>query len=258
MVLTVIIILIVVLLNPNTRYKKLSITQTKWDSIIEARTASDSLQLDEIQFNDYILPIDKNADTIYYSLVNDSKTKYNPNISFEANQDKVKLAILEDDITDKKVHSDYQFKMMIYDNEEYHIYNLVCTDFPILNITYNTDEMSKNKDKNISVDISVFDNMETSTKRVTNSKGILDIHNINGNKDYNLKLTMKSPGKNQRKNSISIFNMSPHNEYLLTQEEVVNTDGPKDFKVELFINNEYQGQYSIKNGMGNVPKMQQQ
>jgi len=44
--------------------------------------------------------------------------------------------------------------------------------------------------------------------------------------------------------------MDPHTEYLLVPaetEEYTNTENPpKSFRVELFVNNEYQGQYSLK------------
>ena len=256
-ILTVFIIILIILLNPSKRYQKLFINESKWESLQESKTSNDNLKLERIEFNEYNLVIDEASDTIYYSIVNDNQTKYNPNVSFESNEDNVKLAILEDEITDEKVHSDYSFKLMIYNKQYYHIYNLVCTDFPIVNIVYDTNTDIE-KTKNIDVDISVFDNMEQSGKRITNSKGELDIQEIDGKKEYKLKLTTVSPGRNERKNHLSIFSMDPHNEYLLTKENEIPVDNPidapRDFKVELFINNEYQGQYSIKNGKGNIPK----
>ena len=251
-ILTAIIIILVIVLNPSKRYEKLSIDESKWESLQASRQVNDDLQLEKIEFNDYSLIIDEEADTIYYSIVNENQTKYNPNVSFEANEEHVKLAILKDKITDEKVHSDYQFKMMIYSHQEYHIYNLVCTDFPIVNIIYDTHGIMP-KEKNIDVNISVFDNMEKSSKRVTNSQGILDILKDNGNKEYKLKLTTNSLGRNERENHLSIFQMDPHNEYLLTQEEGI---GKKSFKVEFFINNEYQGQYLLqqRDDKNNIPR----
>lgn len=243
-ILTALIIILVILLNPSKRYEKLSIDEGKWESLQASRQASDDLQLEKIEFNDYSLIIDEGTDTIYYSIVKENQTKYNPNVSFEASDNHAKLVILKDEITDKKVHSDYQFKMMIYNSDEYHIYNLVCTDFPIVNINYDIYGIMP-KEKNIDVEVTVFDNMEKSSKRITNSQGVLNILKEEGRKDYKLKLTTNSPGKNERENHLSIFQMDPHNEYLLTQEEEL---GQKNFKVELFINNEYQGQYSLQQG----------
>lgn len=253
-ILTLIIIILVIVLNPSRRYQKMSISEDKWDSIIESRTYSANLTIDEIRFNDYDLVIDKDSNTIYYSLVNDSKMKYNPNVSFEASDDSAKLVILEDEITDEKVKSDYKFKMMIYNKDEYNTYDLACTDFPIVNINYNEVD-GAGKKRNIPIDLYLFNNREKTPNRVTISDGKLDIlDNENGSNDYKLTLFMDSIGRNRRENHVSIFDMDPHNEYLLTQAEEGGGQGPKNFKVELFINNDYKGQYSLRSNGG----MQQQ
>lgn len=244
-ILTIIIIILVIVLNPNKRYKKLFVSEAKWDSIIQSRSSSKDLVLESIEFNDYGLIIDESSNTIYYSLVNDNKTKYNPNVSFSANEESVKLAILSDEITDEKVHSDYQFKIMIYNNSEYHIYNLVCTDFPILNITYTSSQSSKNKDKNIPIEIFLFNNLENTPNKIIKSMGKLDIINKNSEMEYKFKLFMNSPGKNKRENHISIFNMDPHNEYVLTTSEE-NQQRARSFKVELFVNGKYEGLYLLR------------
>ena len=63
---------------------------------------------------------------------------------------------------------------------------------------------------------------------------------------------MTSPGKNKRDNKISILNMKPNSEYVLTEiksEEtqiIENDKEPRNHRVELFINNEYKGVYSLK------------
>ena len=64
-----------------------------------------------------------------------------------------------------------------------------------------------------------------------------------------------SPGKNIRDNKISILNMKPNSEYILTAvtnneensiEESIDTNKePKSNRVELFINNEYKGMYTL-------------
>ena len=173
-ILTAIIIILIIVLNNAHRYNTLSISEDKWNSIIEERSRNKYLSLKWIKFNDYNLAIDKYNNKIYYSLINNSKTKYNPNVSFSTNADGVKLAILSDEMTDEKVHSNYEFKIMIYTSNEYHINKLICTDFPILNITYK-NAVGENKNKNIDIDIYLFDNLENSTNRVTMSNGKLDI-----------------------------------------------------------------------------------
>ncbi len=248
-VFTAIIIFLIFFLNPSHRYNSISITENKWNSIKDARTENDNLVLEDIEFNDYNLIIDKNNNTLYYSLVNDSKNKYNPKVTYKTANKNVKIAVLLDEITDEKVKSNYKFKIMIYNETEYHIYNLVCTDLPLLNIKYN--ENLEDKQKNIPIEIYLFNNLSNTTNKITISSGKLIIN------DENLlfSLNKMSPGKNIRDNKISILNMKPNSEYILTAvtnneaaniEEIENTKRDhKNHHVELFINNEYRGIYSL-------------
>ncbi|MBR3002260.1 MAG: hypothetical protein IKF38_01630 [Clostridia bacterium] len=244
-ILTAIIILLIILLNPSKQYKKLSINESSWNEIISTRTANERLALLDIEFNDYNLIIDKNSSTLYYSAVNGSKYKYNPNVSFKATGKNVKIAILSDEITDEKVQSNYKFKIMIYNDIEYHIYNLVCTDLPILNFNYK--ETVGNKLKNIPMEMYLFDNLSNAVNRITVSSGKLKINQDN----YIFSLNMLTPGKNVRENNKSLLNMKPNNEYILTaindrNETMQPARTPYSQRVEVFINNEYKGKYLLE------------
>ena len=140
-VFTAIIIILIIMLNPSHEYNKFIVSESKWNSIIESRTENNKLTLEDIKFNDYKLIIDEKNNTLYYSLVNDNQNKYNPNISYSSNNKNAKIVILSDEITDEKVKNNYLFKIMIYDEKEYHIYNLKCTDLPILDISYDKKEI---------------------------------------------------------------------------------------------------------------------
>ena len=231
-VFTCLIIIFIIALNPSHKYNNLSISESKWNGIKNSRVENKNLVLEDIKFNDYKLIIDENNNIIYYSLVNDSPNKYNPTISYNASKS-IKLAILLDEITDEKIKSNYQFKIMIYDEKEYHIYNLKCTELPILNISYNKDEEIKHT--NIPMEMYLFDNLSNIPNKITISRGKIKMNEDN----YIFSLNMLTPGKNKRENKLSILNMKPHSEYVLTK--VNNT-----FRnVELFINNEYKGVYSL-------------
>ena len=242
-VFTAIIIILIIMLNPSHEYNKLIVSESKWNSIIESRTENNKLTLEDIKFNDYKLIIDEKNNTLYYSLVNDSQNKYNPNVSYRLNNKNVKLAILSEEITDEKVKNNYQFKVMIYDEKEYHIYNLKCTDLPILNISYDKNE--EIKQKNIPMEMYLFDNLSNLSNRITISSG-----NLKVNEDkYTFSLHMLTPGKNKRDNKLSILNMKPNSEYTLTkldnsqlQEDIINVENKKH-RVELFLNSEYKGVY---------------
>lgn len=242
---TLIIIVLIFVLNPSHKYNSLSISESKWKAIQEARIESKNLILEDIKFNDYKLIIDEKSNTLYYSLINDSQNKYNPNVSYSINSKNGKLAVLSEEITSEKVKSNYQFKIMIYDEKEYHIYNLKCTDLPILNISYNGNE--EISEKNIPMEMYLFDNLSNIPNKITISSG-----KIKENEDELIfSLNMLTPGKNKREHRISILNMKPNSEYKLTkvdnlqlQEDNKNIENRKH-RVELFLNNEYKGVYSL-------------
>ena len=153
---TVMVIILIIVLNPSSKYKKLSISESKWNSFKDSRTENNNLRLEDIRFNDYKLIIDEKSNTLYYSLINDSSNKYNPKVVYNANNN-LKLAVLEDEITDEKIKNNHEFSIMIYNEKEYHIYNLKCTDLPILNISYNqNDETNKNS---FPMELYLFDNL---------------------------------------------------------------------------------------------------
>ena len=82
------------MLNPSNKYSKLSINESKWNSIKQTRIDNKNMILEDIVFNDYKLIIDEKNEILYYSLVNDSQNKYNPNVTYSTNYKNVKLAEL--------------------------------------------------------------------------------------------------------------------------------------------------------------------
>lgn len=207
---TIAVIAFIIVTNPKYSLESISINQNNWDEIISTRTINDNVSIKKIEFNDYSLIIDEDDSTIYYSIINESDDKYTPYISYKTSVGNYKLAFLNDEINKDKVLNNYDFKFMIYNETNYRIYTLKCTSMPTLNITY--DESSNTDSEAIPVNIYLFDNLVNSSKRITLSSG--KINNLKDGK-YSLKLNMQSPGKNTRKNSISIFNMSKNNEYRL-------------------------------------------
>ena len=61
------IIALIYILSPRSTYNTISVTESKWNTLMEARTLNTNLVLEEINFNDYKLMIDGN--TLYYSLL---------------------------------------------------------------------------------------------------------------------------------------------------------------------------------------------
>ena len=238
-VFTAIVALLIFYLNSSKKYEDLSITESDWNSIISARKSNEMLVLSTIRFNDYNLIIDKKSSTLYYSLINNSFSKYNPSISYKSDDENVQIAILADRITDEKTKNNHTFKLMIYNDAEYHIYDLLCTDLPILNIQYKEDLGEKKK--GIPIEIYLFNNLSNATNRITRSSGKLRITG----ESISFSLNKRSPGKNVRDNKISILNMKPNSEYVLNVAGFGEDEELKGQRVELFINGEYRGVWNL-------------
>ena len=250
MIVTATIVVLLIILNFNKKFNELMISQEQWNEIINSKSSNSALKLHEIEFNGYKLMIDNNNDTIYYSIINDSQNKFNPKISYVSSDKDAKVAILEDTITDDKINGEYLFKILIYNDSQYHIYSLKCTNLPILNIKIKGN--MEDKQKNIPMELYIFNNLEHTPNRITISDGKIKI----GSDYYEFSLNMISVGKNKRENRISILNMDPNSEYVLTKittdtnrkgiDSSNNKQPPKKQIVELFINNEYQCVYSLE------------
>ena len=245
-VFTVLIVIIIIALNPSHKFNKLFVSESKWNSIKKARIENKNLVIEIIEFNDYKLIIDEKNSILYYSIVNDSKNKYNPIVSYSSNNKNIKLVVLSDEITDEKVKNNHQFKIMIYNEKEYHIYNLQCTEFPILDISYNQDE--EINQKSIPMQMYLFNNLSNIPNKITISSGKIKMNED----EYIFSLHMLTPGKNKRDNRISILNMRPNSEFILTKVDntlddlnIKNMENKKN-RVELFLNSEYKGIYYIE------------
>lgn len=230
---------LIVLFNPSTQYSKLCVNDDMWNSIKSSRKESENLILEDIEFNDYNLIIDKSNNTFYYSLVNDSPNKFNPSVRYKSNNANTKIVILSDEINNEKVKSNHTFKIMIYNEKEYRIYDLKCTDLPIVDIQYEGNDIEKRNP----MKIYVFNNLSNTPNRITTSNGKFKAMGNN----FAFSLNMITPGNNKRDNRISILNMRPSSEYILTptNENSENKNGPKGQRVELFINGSYVGTYSL-------------
>ena len=127
---------------------------------------------------------------------------------------------------------------MLYNDNEYKIYSLVVTSYPILNVNYK-GEISKNN--SVIIELEIFDNHIDVPNRVLKSDGRLRI--IEEDKEYSFSLKKESMGHNERDNHISIFGMEKRDEYLIKVTDNIIND--KEKYVQFFINNEYKGLYSF-------------
>ena len=233
------------------------VNENKWTDIINKKKENNKLKIDSLVFNDYNLLIDNDNNTIYYSVV-DSLNKYNPLIKYYANDKNADL-VFNKQINDDIIKNNESVKVMIYNKDSYHIYDLISTTLPILNISYNNND----NNKRIPMDLYLFDNREKSIKRVIKSKGNISYNETDSEKkDYTFSLMQESIGHNERENNLSILGMKEHSEYVLNSlhdsEKIRNvfttnlwnltndTMHNDNYEyVELFVNNSYVGLYSL-------------
>ena len=235
LVLTVIATIIIAVFSINTRYEKLVVDKETWNDLISHKTESTSINLEKIIFNDYHLLIDEESSIIYYSVVESSR-KYNPSVEYKTTSKNGKIAFNEY-ISMEKFNETNTTKVVVYDDNSYHIYSLVVTDFPILNINYKEEMNISNK---VEIELELFDNHVDSPQRTIKSEGELNM--IEEGKEYRFSLRKESIGRNERENHISIFGMPKQDEYTLKQVSDYTHGGKY---VQLFLNNKSVGVFAI-------------
>ena len=225
-------IIAIILFKINNRYNNYVVTNSKWNSIVASRTLSSNISPKDIRFNDYPLLVDEENNIIYYSLVS-SKKQYNPLVFYLTNN-KLKIAFNRK-ITESDIDSSSNLQLLIYNDNEYRLYTLVITKYPLINFNYQYHDNSKK----IPVDITIFDNNNKNPQKIIKSMGKLTI--TNNKEQYLFSLSKESLGHNKRDNEISLFGLEKEHEYMLTKN--INNQS-KNIKV--FINNKYIGIYAIE------------
>ena len=164
----------------------------------------------------------------------DTKNKCNPKLDYNATNitesinKNLKFAINENITSNNN-----SYQILIYDKNNYRIYNLVITDLPILNV------IIKDSRNNTIVDIELFDNNINSTQKLIKSFGKLKYLKD----EYELTLIKETLGHNIRDNNISLFGYEKENHYILKRSD---SDIENKKLVNLFINNKYIGKFTLE------------
>ena len=116
------------------------------------------------------------------------------------------------------------------------VYELVKLNNPIININYN-----KLLSKTPKAEILILDNNIKSIQKIIKSTASLT---ITDNNEYIISLSKESLGRNKRENEISILGNTRENTFIIKKDNREENQFNK--KIELFINNEYQGSYKLE------------
>ena len=256
-IMTLLLVGFVIIVNRDIKLSRISVSEDRFNDIKKVRKESKSLVLDSISFNDYNLFLDNKSNTYYYSIVNNISNKYNPDIKYTSSN-KVNVAFLEEEINEDRIKNNYDYKLIIYDDIYYNVYNLKITKLPVLSINY---VVSNNK--SFDMDLNLFNNMDKVNSRLIKSKGEIEVsENSNGEDDYKFSLKVDSVGGNERENNISILGIQQHSEYVLDSmnsdndnvrnlfalnlwNKTVNSNIDSYNYVELLVNGEYKGLYAL-------------
>lgn len=253
--------------NP-VRYSECMIDEKEFEAIIAGRTQNIDL-LDALNFNEETLFFDDLGRTFYYSLIEGDAGAYDPVVKITGGNKDLKIAFLEERITEEGIKNNKSITVLAYTGEEYCSYFLKCTTLPLMNI----ECMEEIMDEAVSMNIVLFDNRQDAVQRVTTSAGSIHIRGVTARsypkKGYRFSLTQDSLGGNVRTNQISLLGMRQDDDWLLyaaynDQEKIRNvfssnlweytcaTDNAQginagmEYKyLELFINGEYWGLYAL-------------
>lgn len=253
--------------NP-VKYEECIVSEEQFENIMAERIETECL-LDALIFDEEILFLDNADRTFYYSLIEGNKEAYNPGIKIESTAPDLKLAFLEEKITEEGIRDNYTYVLLAYTEQEYCRYNLKCTTLPLMNIECQEEIL----EETLPMNITLFDNRQGTANRLTSSEGTIHIRGASARwydkKGYRFSLTEDSLGNNVRPRKVSLLGMRQDDDWLLyaaynDQEKIRNVfssnlwkytcasdnaqgiDAGMEYKyIELFMNGEYWGLYAL-------------
>lgn len=267
-----ILISIMFFYTKSVQYNELVVDEETWNKLMNERTITDSNLIENLKFNDYEIFYENSKCTYYYSIIENLRNGYNPDIQYKCNKPSAKIAINKE-ITNELIENNDTILLLVYTDTEFSVYNLKCTSLPLLNINCEQfEDLSTSKDT-FDMSLRLFDNRKNAANRVTKSDG--KIHKRGGMSlaypkiGYKISLTTQSLGNHTRNNNLSLLGMRKDDDWILyaaynDQEKIRNVfamnlwnescaqnnmfgvnNGNEYQYIELFVNNEYWGLYAL-------------
>ena len=135
LVLSVLLLVMVLRLeHAEGTFSSLQISAASLQSITEARKEAEDSLVSAVRFNGEKLFYDRKGNTFYYSLVEDDRRRFDPEVTFESASGNVKLRFLESSITEENIRENKTWQMIAYDQNFYSVSSLKCTTLPLVNI----------------------------------------------------------------------------------------------------------------------------
>lgn len=254
------------------KFDDLVVGKDRWYELMSVRERVNEGLVGKVSFNREELITAESGSKWYYSLVERQEGAKSPEVKYRAD-DGVKLAVLEDKITDDLIRSGNAIKVMAYSDSKYELYELFVTTLPIIRINHTgVSDMAKS-DEEETMQMEVFDNRSGAVQRVMMADGRIKVRGAGSanypKKGFRLKLRTMSVGENKRPNNLSLLGMRQDDDWILyagynDPEKVRNVyltnlwkegqakdndfklDNGVEFKyAELIMNDNYYGLYAL-------------
>ena len=234
----------------------------------------------DIYFGDEKLLYDSEANTFYYSLIQDDATAYTPVV--EVGEPSIVVVLYGDMISDESIANNSHIKLILMSGNNVSISDLICTSLPIMNITIDqavvsgmgldetydilTDAASSiyvydnrsdfdGRSRSITSDAKIHRRGQTNSVFPSKSYRITlleDKNNLDGNKNKENILGLRndddwilySPYKDYEKIR-NVFSMNLWYDSFAKDNEWSVTNATEYRYIELFMNNHYHGLYAI-------------
>lgn len=293
---------LIVLQNKNGKFEQLNVTDEDYKNIIISREYTEDLLIKDFKMNgfpvalsrrnengidsisklrEYPLELEQHpdypegnsgmlGDRYLYSIIEGQKSAYNPLVNYNYEGERVKVAIKDAHITEDRIKSNYEYKMVAYTSSKYHEYIINVTTLPIIQIDYD-NKISKWDYSDAK--INVFDNRKLSNRNVYATDARIRLRGASTidfpKRAYRISLKEESIGLNNRKSYQSLLGLREDDDWLLypaynDQEKVRNVfcsnlwknananhnkfgvDNGMEYRFcELLINGEYRGLYAL-------------
>jgi len=239
------------------RLSDLYVDQTAWDQIIAARTAHDFFEYESIytsiRFNGYEVFCDGMGGMMLYSLLEDHPDAYDPYVDMYWEHGDVHMAVMGQAITDEMIMSNGAIQVLVYNDEEYGLFDLRCTTLPVMAIDRNPALISTSS-RNTTMRL--FDNRQEAVNHVVSTD--ISIH-VRGHgsilqqypkSSYRISLLNYSAGNNLRKNHIGLLGLRTDEDWVINalytdQERIREVFSTNLWYDSCAANN----QWNIQNGM---------
>lgn len=261
------------------RYDNLLISKEEFESILQDREEEDDQSIPDIYFDDFSLTHDKLSNTYYYSLIEDSPSRYNPLVrtvsTFYSRYD---IAIVGDIMNDHSNRENQTAELILYDNNSYKRFKIAKTTLPIVTVSMN--ERSDDRENPIGAlespaSFTLFDNRPdiVPSERLVSSQMYIRLRGATSRRfsknQFRVKLREVSIGGSENNNNLSLLGMredddwilySPYNdpekmrntlsnnlwhEFSSENNSVGVTNGTQGTYVEVFIDGKYWGIYTL-------------